>query len=210
MNTNTFLACLLCVLAVLTGMVQYGDAHGMLIIPQPRTYSLSTVSISHTIVVPTRLQNNNQRTAPCGSVSKGQITQSYKGNQNISVTWNVEANHGGTMSVYVIDYSDSSTVTLASGVAAAPGNTTIKVTIPNYYCSNCTLQWVWTSTEPTPYYGCVDISVAAPVKNTSTTPTNGATSTKTTTSTVRNNGNQVIVHTVWGVFLAIVFACFLK
>ncbi|KAL9653181.1 hypothetical protein ABK040_009488 [Willaertia magna] len=103
--------------------------------------------------------NNNQRTAPCGSISKKPVTNVYKKGEQVNVTWNIEANHGGTISVYLIDLPNGGNYTLASKIGSKAGDTTQTVTIPNILCNNCTLQWVWNSNEPTPYYGCVDIAI---------------------------------------------------
>lgn len=91
----------------------------------------------------------------------------YKGNQKVDVTWTIYANHGGSIAVKIIDFSDKSTSILASGVKSASGNTTVSVTIPDKFCNNCTLQWVWSPNGESPYYGCVDINIdGAPINAT--------------------------------------------
>ena len=77
--------------------------------------------------------------------------------------WNIEADHGGSIKLYLRDLPGAiKIVQLSSGVKSKGGNTFFNVTLPsNVLCNNCTLQWVWESTEPTPYYGCIDINIVS-------------------------------------------------
>ncbi|KAG2382469.1 hypothetical protein C9374_005049 [Naegleria lovaniensis] len=133
--------------------VAFVYGHGEFILPRPRTFGISG--------------SDTQKTGPCGSIAKKAPTIKYKGNQKTNVTWFIRANHGGSITMNIIDFSDKSTSVLVSGVRSASGNTTVSVTIPDKFCNNCTLQWVWRPNGESPYYGCVDISIdGAPINTT--------------------------------------------
>ena len=98
------------------------------------------------------------------------------------------------MKISILDYAGGASTILANNIKSAAGDTVVNVTIPDRYCSNCTLQWMWIPANEAPYYGCVDINVAGKVvAAASVGKGNTNTNTGKTGAALRTSENSFIV-----------------
>lgn len=145
LRMNRTIATITLVLLAICALV---SCHGLLVTPTPRKGTTDF----------------NVGTAPCGKgLTKSTTVATYTAGEKATVSWKINANHGGTISLNIIDIPSKNTAYLAAGIKAVGGVNNYEVVIPSdISCSNCTFQWIWIpdpNQEKANYYGCADISI---------------------------------------------------
>jgi len=146
---NSFFIISLLSLIIIINQV-YG--HGYLSTPTARTGTDQTV---HSPV-------------PCGGVAKGAVQATWQAGSQQNVLWNIVANHGGSVSLYINFDGQPETTNqfamnpLLTNQPIVSGTNTGQITVPNQNCVNCTLNWVWTPTASgeQQYWGCADVAIS--------------------------------------------------
>ncbi|KJE93024.1 hypothetical protein CAOG_03886 [Capsaspora owczarzaki ATCC 30864] len=135
-SSSSLLATLLAV-AVLASSA-YG--HGLLKTPVPRS------------------GNDDNYRDDCTTVAAGTPSATYFAGQPFSVTYKINANHGGTYQIKLRKDGGAFTTIQPSG-AIVSGNNPETKTFAALEPGTYTVAWIWKSNEAKPYFGCSDIKV---------------------------------------------------
>ena len=130
---------------VLAVVFALAAAHGRMTIPTPRTGSSEVVK------------------SPCSSTPTIPAAN-YTAGETITLGFDITASHGGTAAFYLSYDGTPASATRLGQVytVSTTGSFSEHVQLlSNQTCTECLLEWIWESNEPTPYYGCATVTISA-------------------------------------------------
>ena len=117
---------------------------------------------------------SNLKTGPCGGLPRGTNPAVFRPGQTITVQWVESINHKGYFQIFFSPANDTGFVQLGADIPdtqdgpLAPGQVheySASITLPNVTCTDCTLQLIQVMLDnpgnPSFYYSCADIRLAA-------------------------------------------------